>query len=244
MNEFGPLALAILILSAAAFVQSVSGFGLALVATAALPLVMPLAEGIALVSVFNLFVCAVALWHNRAAFSWSAAWPIALFMCLGMPPGFHFLHSTDPALLIRTLGAILVGIALFDLRFSPRTGVRMPGWMAAPLGLIGGVAGGAFNVGGPPIVAYVYSQNWDKARNVAVLQTVFFCGGLTRNALMGTAGDHTRHIFMVLACSALPAAISIALGKKLLERIPKEKLRTWVFLFVLVMGLKYLALGA
>ncbi len=238
------IAAAVLILSAAAFVQSVSGFGMALVASAALPLVMPLHEGIALVAVFNLFVCVVTLWHNRAAFSWSSAWPIALFMCLGIPIGFFFLHSADPAILIRVLGAVLVTIAIFDLRFSPKADHhRMPGWAAAPLGLLGGVVGGAFNVGGPPVVAYVYSQNWEKARNVAVLQTVFLCGGLTRNALMGPAGDYTRQLFLVLAWSAIPAALSIALGKWLLEKIPKQRLRTGVFLFVLAMGVKYLVLG-
>lgn len=237
------IAAAVLILSVAAFVQSVSGFGLALVASAALPLVMPLHDLIALVSVFNLFVCVVTLWHNRTAFSWSSAWPIALFMCAGIPIGFFFLHRTDPEVLIRVLGAALVAIALFDLRFSPKNEYQLPRWSVAPLGLIGGVAGGAFNVGGPPIVAYVYSQNWEKARNVAVLQTVFFCAGLTRNVLMGPAGDFTRQLFLVLAWSAIPAALSIALGKWMLERIPKQKLRTAVFLFVLAMGAKYLLLG-
>ncbi len=238
------LAAAVLVLSVAAFVQSVSGFGLALVATAALPLVMPLHESIALVSVFNLFVSTVTLWHNRAGFSWRESWPILLCLCAGIPVGFYFLHSADAGILIRVLGLALVAIALFDLRFSPRSDYRLPGWTVVPLGLAGGVAGGAFNVGGPPVVAYVYSQNWEKARNVAVLQTVFLAGGLTRNALMGAAGDYSRGLFSVLVWAVIPAALAIALGKRLLERIPKQRLRTGVFLFVLLMGAKYLVFGA
>ena len=88
------LVAAVLILSAAAFVQSVSGFGLALVAAATLPQVMPLHEGIALVSVFNLFVCLVTLWHNRAAFSWQASWPIALFMLTVLALGIKTFRRT------------------------------------------------------------------------------------------------------------------------------------------------------
>jgi uncharacterized protein len=237
------LVAAVLVLSVAAFVQSVSGFGMALVATAALPLVMPLHEAIALVSVFNLFVSAVTLWHNRVEFSWKEAWPILLCMCAGIPVGFFFLHETDAGLLIRVLGLVLVVIALFDLRFSPKSDYRLPGWSVVPLGLTGGVAGGAFNVGGPPVVAYVYSQNWEKARNVAVLQTVFLAGGLTRNLLMGAAGDYSRGLFVVLIWAVIPAALAIALGKRLLEHLPKQRLRSGVFYFVLLMGAKYLVFG-
>jgi uncharacterized membrane protein YfcA len=235
---------AVLILSVAAFVQSVSGFGLALVATAAMPLVMPLREVVSLVAVFNLFVSAVTLWHNRAEFSWKEAWPILTCMCVGIPVGFFFFHAVDGTLLIRILGGVLVAIALFDLRFSPSRDYRLPRWSVVPLGVTGGVVGGAFNVGGPPIVAYVYSQNWEKSRNVAVLQTVFLAGGLTRNALMGSAGDYSRTLFLLLAFSAIPGALAIAFGKKMLERIPKEKLRTGVFIFVLLMGTKYLVFGS
>ena len=234
---------AVLILSLAAFVQSVSGFGMALVATSALPLVMPLKEAVSLVAVFNLFVSTVTLWHHRTEFSWKAAWPILVCLCAGIPVGFFFFHATDGTLLVRALGGVLVLIAIFDLRFSPKRDYRLPGWSVVPLGLTGGVAGGAFNVGGPPVVAYVYSQDWEKARNVAVLQTVFLAGGLTRNALMGTTGDYTRELFEVLAWTVVPAALAIALGKRALHLIPKQRLRTGVFLFVLVLGAKYLVLG-
>ena len=40
-----------------------------------------------------------------------------------------------------------------------------------------------------------------------------------------------------------PSAIAIALGKKALHLIPKQTLRTSVFLFVLVLGAKYLLMG-
>ncbi|MCP5541752.1 MAG: sulfite exporter TauE/SafE family protein [Akkermansiaceae bacterium] len=239
-GDVGSLVFAAAILSLAAFVQAVSGFGLALVATAALPLVMPLKEAVAAVSVFNLFVCVVAMWHHWRAFSWRLAWPVSLAMCAGIPAGFYLHHALDPALLLRLLGGVLVAIAAADLRFSPRREYRLPGWSAIPLGLAGGVAGGAFNVGGPPVVAWVYSQNWENARNVAVLQAVFFASGVTRNVLMGFAGDYTRGLFVTLAWSALPAAVAIWLGKHALDRIPKRALRLGVFLFVLAMGLRYL----
>ena len=234
---------AVLILSAAAFINSVSGFGMALIATAGLPLVMPLHEAISLVAVFNLFVSLVTFWHNRSGFSWKSVLPLAISICLGVPIGFFFLHSADPEVVKRVLGGVLVLIAVSDLRLSPNHHYQLPPWTAVPLGFTGGLVGGAFNVGGPPIVAFVYSQDWSKVRCVAVLQAVYFLSGIVRNGLMGPAGDYTRTLFVVLAWSILPSMITIALGKKLLDRIPKAALRRAVFIFVLVMGLKYLIWG-
>jgi len=235
-----PLVFAVAILAAGAFVQSVSGFGLALVAVAALPIVMPLREAVSLVTLFNLFVCVVTLWHNRAGFSWRKALPLIASMCVGIPIGFTFLHAASPGLVIRMLGAILIAIAVSDLWLSRRHDFSLPQFFAYPLGFIGGMVGGAFNVGGPPAVAFVYSQNWSKTATVAVLQTAFFCSGLTRTVMMGSAGDVSRDLLILLAWTLIPGAIAIALGKRALEHIPKKALRLVVFSFVLVMGLLYL----
>lgn len=236
-----PLIIAVAILAVGAFVQSVAGFGMALVATAALPLVMPLRDAISLVTMFNLFVCVIALWMNRAGFSWRHALPLVISMCVGIPIGFYFLNTASPGLIVRVLGAVLITIALSDLWLSRNHHhFQLPKILAWPLGITGGVVGGAFNTGGPPIVAFVYSQDWTKTTTVAVLQIVFFCGGLTRSAMMGTAGHFNQGLFVTLAWTLIPGTIAIVIGKRVLEHIPKKGLRIVVFSFVLVMGVLYL----
>ena len=243
MPELTLIFITVLILAIAAFVQSATGFGVALVCMAGLPLVMNVPEAIALVAFFNLLVTANIMWWNRSGFSWSKAWPLAIAMVIGIPLGYFGFKSLDATLIIRILGALLVTISLTDLRLSkrgPENAIRLPRWAAFPVGLGGGILGGAFNIGGPPIVAYVYSQNWSKAQSVAVLQSCFLAGGITRNMLMGAQGDYSRGLFVIVAASIIPAAIAIWLGKRTLDRLPQSLLRKIVFVFVLLMGIKYL----
>lgn len=255
-------ALVALVLAFASFVQSASGFGFALVAVAALPQIIGLAPAIALIAAFNLLVSLSTLWWNRKDFSWSKAWPLTLAICITLPIGFWFLKNADGTVLIRVLGVILITVALMDLRLSVPAMLRarlgkakverkvktearasLPQWSVWPLGLIGGLLGGAFNVAGPPAVAFAYSQPWTKTQTVAVLQTVFLIAGLMRNGLMVVAGDYNAQLFRWILWSIPAAMIAIWLGKLLLDRLPKSLLKLAVFTFILVMGVKYLVVG-
>jgi uncharacterized membrane protein YfcA len=246
--EIIALILVALIMATAAFVQSVSGFGMALVAVALLPLVMDdLKDAIALVAVFNLFVSTLTLFWNRSSFSWKAARPLVIGMIIGIPIGFYFLHSMDSTILIRILGGVLVLIALSDVIMSRKAHYSLPTWSAWPFAIFGGVIGGAFNVGGPPIVAYTYSQNWSKTQVVAVLQSVFLFAGFFRNGLMvardiTTSGksDWSWNLVINFSVSVPLAVLAIYLGKKSLDRIPQNILRATVFNFIFIRGDKYL----
>lgn len=245
--ETTALILVALFLAAAAFVQSVSGFGMAIVAVATLPLVMDLKDAIALIAVFNLFVSTLTLFWNRSGYSWKVARPLVLGMMLGIPIGFYFLHTADPAIVIRVLGAILILIALSDTVLSRKSRFTLPTWSAWPIAVFGGSIGGAFNVGGPPVVAYAYSQNWSKTQTVAVLQTVFLIAGGFRNALMvgrdlTTSGktDWSWNLATSFLASVPLAILAIYFGKLCLDRIPQSILRATVFTFIFIMGAKYL----
>ncbi len=243
MADIFPLLVAVLVLAAAAFIQSATGFGMALVCMAGLPLIMNVTEAVSLVAAFNLLVTANIMWWNRSGFSWPKAWPIVIPFVIGIPLGFYLMKGLDPTLVVRSLGLILIIIAATDLRMSSRrqqAGLVLPGWSVLPFSFGGGLLGGAFNVGGPPVVAYVYSQNWSKAQSVAVLQTAFLFGGVTRNLLMGLEGDYSRELFITMAWAIVPAALAVWMGKRTLDRLPQDLLRRIVFIFVLAMGIKYL----
>ena len=234
-------------MAGAAFVQSVSGFGMAIVAVALLPLVMDLKDAIALIAVFNLFTSTLTLFWNRSGFSWKLARPLVIGILIGIPFGFFFLHSTESNILIRVLGAILILIALSDVILARKSHFTLPAWSAWPFAIFGGVVGGAFNVGGPPIVAYTYSQNWTKTQTVAVLQLVFLIGGGFRNALMigrdlttSNRTDWSWDLAVNFLASIPLAILAIWFGKICLDRVPQNLLRAAVFTFIFIMGAKYL----
>ncbi len=232
----------ILILAVSSFVQSVSGFGFALIAVAALPAVIDLREAVALIAIFNLFVSATTLLMNRQGLDWKRALPIIIAGVATLPIGFFYLHSAPKGLLLQILGVVLIVLGVAEFVMARRGHLAMPKWAVWPLGMFGGVLGGAFNVAGPPIVAYVYGQPWRKTEMVAVLQAVFLAMGLTRNALMGAAGDYSWGLMELVAWSLLPAFLAIWAGRKVLDHIPREKLRMGVFVFLVAMGVYYVFL--
>jgi len=232
-----------LILAASAFVQSATGFGLALVSVSLLPLVMPVEEGIALVAMFNVFVTIGVMLFNRSGVEFRLALPLIIGMVLGIPIGYFGLRAMDSEWIIRTLGLILILIALLELLSSRFRKLSLPKKTAVPIGFVGGILGGAFNVGGPPIVIYTYSQDWPKVQAVVILQSAFLVGGLTRNGLMMASGEYTLDLLRLIGLAAIPAILAIWLGKKTLDRFPQQVLKKVVFVMILVIGLRYLIIG-
>ncbi len=233
-----------LILSVAAYLQASIGFGLALVCLAFLPMIIPAEEGIALVTLFNLLITSAILFANRKGIVWKPAAAIAIGSVIGIPIGFYCLKAIDSVLIIRILGIVLAAIALFELaKDRLARGFQWPERSGLPVGIFAGVLGGAFNVGGPPVVAYIYSRNWSKVQSVAVMQIVFLASGLFRSVLMVGSGDYSSRILLMGACSIVPAIFATWLGKKTLDRIPTERLRVVVFSLILLIGLRYLVFG-
>lgn len=237
-------AVPICILALAGFTQGLTGFGFGLVSMALLPLVLPFKDALVVVAVLNVPVCALTLFSNRRHFHWRRGAALALGSCLGVPIGFYLLVRLDAALLLRILGALLCLFALNELLLARRFPLRFPAWSGFPIGLLSGGIGGAFNVGGPPVIAYVYSQPWTKEEIVTVLQLVFGTSALLRLGFVGHSGLLHRDLGYVTLLALLPLIVGILAGGRLLHRVPLRPLKFAVFLSLLLLGAKYLFTSA
>lgn len=230
--------LIVFVLGFGAFVQSATGFGLAMVCMAGLPLVMTVRDATTLTAMLNLVVCIGVIMFNYQGVNLKKCWPLIVAICIGIPIGFYGLRSFSDVWVNRTLGFVLIAISLAEFfrnqtaKMSPKAGI--------PICFGGGILAGAFNVGGPPIVAYMYSQNWGKVQTVAILQTVFLSSGLIRNGLMLFEGDTTTKLVSQLLFGAPAIIIGIWLGKIVLDRTPLVWLKRVVFTAVLAIGVYYI----
>ncbi|HRX54616.1 MAG: sulfite exporter TauE/SafE family protein [Verrucomicrobiales bacterium] len=234
-----PTLLAVLCLALATYVQAATGFGFAIVAVATLPLLMSPHRAVEVMTVFNLLVTALTLWTHRRALQWRRILPLTLATFLSMPIGFFVVRHLDRVLLLRSLGVVLILISAMDFWLRRHRLLALPGWTAWPLGTLGGTLGGAFGTGGPPIVAFVYSQGWDKSASVGALQVVFIVMSLTRNVLMGATGDFNSDLVSTVAWAVPPGLFAVWLGKRTLDRVPQAHLRTVVFGAVFLLGIWY-----
>ncbi|MEM7697931.1 MAG: sulfite exporter TauE/SafE family protein [Verrucomicrobiota bacterium] len=224
----------------AAFLQSATGFGMAIVCMALLPLVIPVSDAIAFVSLACFAVTVVIMLVNRGGLSWKKAGPLAIGMVVGIPLGFFGLRWLDSDGVLRVLGVVLVAIALWELIREFFGALSLPDWTGGAFGLLGGLLAGGFNVGGPALVVFTHSRSWSKVEIIATLQSVFLLGGITRIALMIPAGDITAERWRYVIW-AIPFGIAaVFLGKLVLDRIPQAWFRRIVFGMILLIGVRYL----
>jgi len=130
------------ILFAAAYLQSATGFGLALVCMALVPLVLPVGDAIAFVAIASFGVNLFVIFANRAGFSWRHAIPLSVGMGLGIPLGYYGLRALDGEWVVRLLGVVLMLIAAAEFLQKRFVSLRIPERSGSVFGLIGGILAG------------------------------------------------------------------------------------------------------
>jgi uncharacterized membrane protein YfcA len=232
----------ILVLSLAGFVQGLTGFGFGLAAVALLPLVLELKDAQVVVALLNVVVCVVTFLATWRHFRWRDGRGLVIGSVVGVPIGFFALVWLPAAFLLRALGLLLCVFSASELWRGERVLFRIPSSWGFPIGVAGGCLGGALNVGGPPTVAYVYSQPWTKEQIVSLMQVCFGLCAVFRLGLLINSNLIRHELVHVSLLATVPLLLTTWLGGLLLKRVPQDKLKMGVFAFLFVMGLKYLFL--
>ncbi len=236
------LPLIILMVCLAGFTQGLTGFGFGLVAMPLLLLSMDIKEASALTVLLNLIVCGMTFLSTRSHYSFRQGAALVVGACLGVPVGVYALVRLNEAFLLRSLGLVMLFFSANELILVRLKPIRLSERLGLPVGLLSGSLTGAFGMGGPPVVAFTYSQPWTKEQIVAVLQVVFGLSTVIRLLLLGTAGFLATPILIIGLWSVVPLVVAIALGQKWFARIPQPVLKRITFVFLGAMGIKYLLL--
>lgn len=237
------LILATAALALAGFVQGLTGFGFGITAMSLLPWVLGLDEAHAVVTLTSTAACLLMAAVTMRDAPWRRLWLLAVSTAAGVPLGFWLFESLPRTIVVRVLGLTLCSMVLFDLLVLRHTQWRWPRWLEPLVGLGSGILTGAFNVGGPPLVAYIYSQPWSKHEHVAGLTAVFISGGLVRVVLLFAHREVPPDVWQATAWSVGPMLAAIVLGNRLLALVPQERLRVGVFAVLLFLGGRYLLTG-
>lgn len=230
----------ILAVCLAGFTQGLMGFGFGLVATPLLLLLMSLKQAAALTVLLNLVVCSVTFLSTRRHYSFRQGVGLVAGACLGVPVGIYALVRFDEAIMLRILGVVMLLFSANELILARTGPIGLSPRLGLPLGLVSGGLTGAFGMGGPPAVAFTYSQPWTKEQIVAVLQVVFGLSTILRLLLLGSAGFLRTPLLITGLWSVVPLVLAITLGQRFFSRIPQAALKQAAFVFLGAMGLKYL----
>ena len=229
------LATSLLVLFAS-FIAGFFGFGFGITATAGLSLRMDLVHAANVVNIASPFVTASLFWQLREHVAWRSVRRIAPWLVLGVGGGVFALATFDGSLLVRILGVFVVGVSLWNLSAKP---LRLPESTLADAlaGGLSGIFGGAFNSGGPPLIAYVYSRPGTPEQLKATLQALFLCSTFARMGIASAQGVMTTSVLWEAALATPFAIAGQYVGNALSSRMSGERFRRVAWLGLLALGL-------
>lgn len=225
----------VVIVYVAAVLQSLTGFGFALVVMPLVTLVIDLKTAAPLIALAGLTAYTVNLIRFHRAVDWNELARLGVASALGIAVGIWALVRVDELTINRAMGAILIAYAGYAL-LHPVTARRPAQWWAYPAGFLAGCLGGAYNTPGPPVVVYGSLRQWPKDEYRAVLQTLFFINGVLVVSSHLLAGHVTLQVWTLYAWAAPALLLGLWTGAHLDRTVDQERFRTLVTAMILVLG--------
>lgn len=226
-----------LIMFVAVLVQSVAGFGLALVSMPLLVGLVGVQAATPLVAVVGFVAELLLLIRFREALNLRAVSRLSIAAVLGVPVGVYVLRQVDTAVVTTILGIVIVGYALYALANLHLPPLTYTGW-AWGFGFVAGVLSGAYSTSGPPVVIYGNCRRWSPAEFKGNLQGFFLLMSVMIIVTHGLSGNFTAVVWLGVFW-AIPGMVLGLLGGLWVDgRINPDTFRKLVLLLLIVLGVR------
>jgi len=228
---------------AGAAVQSVSGFGFAVVLVGLLPVFgVDIRVAVVLVTLLVVPNIAIALWQvRREARFGRVAW-VLLGVPLGTPLGLYLPVFAQEWVLRGLLGVVLIFASVEPFVRRGRGAAPAGRLWAVVAGAASGALGTALSTGGPPIVIYFQRCQWGKEATKAAIMLSFVGTVLWRLLVYAAQAPATGRDLLTLplvwqGIAFWPAVVAgTLLGEWLFARLSHEGFRRAVAAMLLVCG--------
>ena len=226
-----------LVFMLAGFIQGASGFGFALMALPVLCLMIPITEASPMLVLTGLTINGYLFWRLRAHFRMDRMRALMIGCLAGVPLGVWALAQVEARVLQVSLGVVLLIAVTLRLVPGLNRSSWHPQWLGVPCGLFSGTLTGAFGTGGPPAVAYVTTQGFDRLRYAASVQVVLGLGSMVRLPSLAAGGLLTWRTLAVSAAGGLAAVVGAWMGLHVLKRLPEHILNRLVMAMLLLLAI-------
>jgi uncharacterized membrane protein YfcA len=231
--------LAGIIIFVAIFVQTVAGFGMALISMPLLIGLFGIHVAAPLIALVGLVVEVGLLLHYREALSLKAVARLAAASLVGIPIGLFAARLADERLVTALLGGLVLGYVVYAALGPRLPGIKRQSW-AYLFGLVGGLLSGAYNTGGPPVVIYGNLCRWEPGEFKSNLQGYFLFNSVVVVGFHALAGS-LHHPVWGLFLVALPASgLAMLSGFRLDRHVNPAIFRRIVLALLLVVGIRLL----
>ena len=206
---------------AGALTQRVTGIGFALVCAPLLVLVAGPFDGVLLANLLGLLVSAVVLAAHWRDTQWRKGLLLAVPAVLAIPPGAWVARNVGAPQLMVVIGLTVI-VALGAVVLSERARVLRGRGGAVVAGGASGFMNVTAGVGGPALVLYAVSTNWEHRRFVATFQ---FFSILTNTLSLVAKGGLPRISSTALLVTLVGLGLGLVGGQQLARRVDHELAR-------------------
>jgi uncharacterized membrane protein YfcA len=230
------LLVAALVVFAGYLVFGVTGFGASPITIPVLVHVLPLAFVLPLAAILDLASGLALGLHTRRQADTRELLMLVPFTLAGLTLGVTLLVRLPRDVTLLALGVFVCAYALHVVtRGQPAR--RLARWWAAPAGVVGGVVGALFGMGGPPYVAYLAGRIPEPAaQRATIAQMVILNVGL-RVLAFALAGLLASRTLWVAAALLLPVAwAGVWTGHRVHLRLAPSTAARLIGLVLLVTG--------
>jgi uncharacterized membrane protein YfcA len=224
------------ILFVAAFIKAVLGFGESLLAMPLLTLLVGIKTATPLVGLVAAGLTLLLLYKGWHKIDFRAAWRVMLSAVLGIPLGVWGLKVLPPHWIALGLGVVLIGVGLYNLLRRNLSIGANPVW-AHLFGFAGGVLGGAYNTGGPPIVMYGTLRRWPEGQFQATLQGCFLPLSLLTLASQGVAGLWSDWVLFLFVLSIPLVLLAFWIGNRVSKALAGRHFDRLVYVTLAALGI-------
>lgn len=222
----------------AAAIGTITGFGTSTLMIPVLVIFFPPVEAIFLVSIIHWFgnVWKIALF--RSGFNWRL---LFLFGGVGLVTsylGAYVSLGANETLLLQILGVFLAVYAIF-LVFQSKFKIPARNVTAISGGALSGFFAGMFGIGGAIRSAFLTAFNLPKAVYIATAGAIGLIVDSTRIVTYFTGGATLPNELWYGLLLFIPVSfVGAQIAKKVVDKIPQDKFRIVVAVFLLVIGVK------
>ena len=219
----------------ATLTSSTFGFGLGLIAMPLLALFTDIKTASALVAIVGLTLSIGVIFNNWRDIQFKNAGKLIISSLIGVPIGLYLLKGTQNDIMKVILALIILSFSVYKL-FTPTLPSLRTDRSSYFFGFLAGIFGGAYYMGGPPVIIYASMRAWPPNIFRATLITFFF--PMSVFILVGhfMAGNMSRQVLSLYALCIPIIILSIFLGGKFNRSIPKGKFDRLIYILLVFIG--------
>ena len=223
------------IVTAAGFIQGLSGFGSAIIAIPLLSFFLDIKTSVALVTMLGIIIGLINTRELLQHSDFRRLTPLIASALFGIPVGVVFIPSMRESIVLFILAILLIFYSLYSLRGIKIALFSHP-YFAYVSGFFSGYLGATLSISGPPVIFYTAAQNWPAKEKKSLLTSYFLLVSIFTAVGFHISGMLNNRVMILFGYSVIPLIVGTYLGILAFNKIGSTYQNIVINIFVLGLG--------